>query len=174
MVCSPGRETDDKRKLTMKARLRLIAMLVGVGLALGASADELKTGDAVPVFSAKDQFGKDFKFEPGLHFLLLGFDMTTSKVANHKLADLGAGWLEKQGAAYVLDIHTMPGIARVFALPKMRKYPERIILGEEEKMLEPFPRQAERITVLVLTDDGKIKDVKYWNPESEALDSILK
>jgi hypothetical protein len=106
--------------------------------------------------------------------LLLGFDMTTSKIANHKLADLGAGWLEKQGAAYVIDIHTMPAIGRMFALPKMRKYPQRIILGEEEKMLAPFPRQVERITVLVLAPDGKIREIRYWNPEGEVLDAILK
>ena len=85
---------------------------------LALQADELKVGDAVPVFSARDQFGKEFKLAAGLRFLLVGFDMGAGKAANLKLADLGAGWLENHGAAYVLDIHTMPGIARVFALPK--------------------------------------------------------
>ncbi|MGA2248126.1 MAG: hypothetical protein ABSH48_24340 [Verrucomicrobiota bacterium] len=137
-------------------------------------AAELKVGDAVPTFSAKDQFGKDFKFEAGLHFLLLGFDMGASKPANLKLAGLGAGWLEKQKAAYVLDIHTMPGVARLFALPKMRKYPHRIILGDDEKLLAPFPRQAGRITVLVLTSEGKIQEVRYWNPSAEEPSAVLK
>ncbi len=136
-------------------------------------AGELTVGQAVPAFSAQDQFGKDFKFAAGLHFLLLGFDMSTGKAANLKLADLGPGWLEKHGAVYVLDIHTMPAIARVFALPKMRKYPHRIILAETEILLAPFPRQPDRITVLVLTADGKIKEIRYWNPAQEALSARL-
>jgi hypothetical protein len=138
-----------------------------------ADAAELTVGDAVPMFSAKDQFGKDFKFEPGLKFLLLGFEMGIGKEANRKLADLGAGWLEAHGAAYVLDVHSMPAIARVFALPKMRKYPQRIILGDDETMLAPFPRKPERITILVLAADGKIREVRYWNPGEEKLEPAL-
>ena len=66
---------------------------------LALQADELKVGDAVPVFSARDQFGKEFKLAAGLRFLLVGFDMGAGKAANLKLADLGAGWLENHGAA---------------------------------------------------------------------------
>ena len=142
-------------------------------LTLSVHAGALSVGDAVPAFSAKDQFGKEFKFAACLHFLLLGFDMGASKAANLKLADLGPGWLEKQGAAYLADIHTMPAIARVFALPKMRKYPHRIILGDDEHLLAPFPRQPDRITVLVLAADGKIKEIRYWNPANEALATRL-
>jgi hypothetical protein len=137
-------------------------------------AGELAVGDAVPAFSAQDQFGKDFKFVPGLHFLLFGHDMATGKAANLKLADLGSGWLEKHGAAYVLDIHTMPAVARFFALPKMRKYPQRIILGEDQSLLALFPRQSGRITILVLRDTGKIQEIRYWNPDVEPLETLLK
>jgi hypothetical protein len=137
-------------------------------------AGELKVGDAAPAFSAKDQFGQDFKLEPGLRFLLLGFDMGASKQANLKLADLGAGWLEKHQAAFVLDIHTMPGVARFFALPKMRKYPQRIILGDDANLLAPFPRQDGQITVLVLAPAGKIQEIRYWRPATEPLETILK
>ena len=142
-------------------------------LSIQAAVATLKVGDTVPMFSARDQFDKEFKFQAGPHFLLLGFDMGASKTANLKLADLGPGWLEKQGAIYVLDIHTMPAIARVFALPKMRKYPQRIILAEAASLLAPFPHQPGRITVLALTPTGKIKEIRYWNPEREALASQL-
>ncbi len=140
---------------------------------LPMQAGELAVGDAVPAFSAKDQFGKEFKFAPGLHFLLLGFDMTSSKAANLELADLGPGWLEKHGAAYVLDIHTMPAIARIFALPKMRKYSQRIILGEDKNLMAPFPRKPGRLTVLVLSGDGKIHEIRYWDPTTETPGSIF-
>ncbi len=137
-------------------------------------ASELAVGDVIPAFSAKDQFGKEFKPEAGLRFLLLGFEMSVSKTANLKLADLGAGWLEKHSAAYVLDIHTMPGVARLFAFPKLRKYPHRIVLGDDEKMLAAFPRQPEKITVLVLTPAGKISEIRWWNPATEPLAAILR
>jgi hypothetical protein len=162
----------DNRRVRYIRRLILVALSFAIGFS--ALADALKVGDAVPVFSAKDQFGKDFKLAPGLHFLLLGFDMGASKTANLKLTDLGAGWLEKHGAVYVLDIHTMPAVARLFAFPKMRKYPHRIILGDDEKLLAPFPRQEGKITVLVLAMDGKIQEIRYWNPTSEALEGVLK
>ena len=144
-----------------------------VGLTASVAAAELAAGDAVPVFSAKDQFVRPFKFAPGLKFLLLGFDMTVGKAANQKLTNLGAGGLEHYGAAYVLDVHTMPAVARIFALPKMRKYSHRIILAETEGMLAAFPHRAEKITVLALTPAGKIKEIHYWNPETEATASVF-
>jgi len=148
-------------------------VLCYAALVLSLPAGELKVGDVVPAFSAQDQFGKEFKFAAGLHFLLLGFDMSSGKAANLKLADLGPDWLEQHAAVYVLDIHTMPGIARVFALPKMRRYPHRIVLAEAENLLAPFPRQPDRITVLVLTTEGKIKEIRYWNPAKEAPGTLL-
>jgi hypothetical protein len=142
-------------------------------LTASAWAGELAVGDAVPGFSAKDQFGKEFKFEAGLRFLLLGFDMGTGKLANYKLAELGAGGLEKQGAVYVLDVHTMPAVAKFFALPKMQKYPHRIVLAETESLLAAFPHQPEKITILALTPAGKIRAVRYWNPATDALETLL-
>ena len=153
---------------------RYAALFFAVAFAVAIHAGELVVGDAVPAFSAKDQFGKEFKPDAGLHFLLLGFDMGISKTANLKLADLGAGWLEKHSAAYVLDIHTMPGIARLFAFPKLRKYPHRIMLGDDEKMLAVFSRQPEKITVLVLTPTGKISEIRWWNPATESLAAVLR
>ena len=152
----------------------LTAALLGAALAGSVHASELAVGDPVPAFSAKDQVGKEFQSRSGLRFLLLGFEMSASKAANGRLAGLGAGWLEQQHAAYVLDIHTMPAVARFFALPKMRKYPQRIVLGEDEKLLAAFPRKPDRITVLVLTPEGRIQEIRYWNPAADAPDMVLK
>jgi hypothetical protein len=162
------------RACTTILSARFATLFLFTALAVSTHAGALLVGDTVPAFSAKDQFGKEFKPVAGLRFLLLGFDMGTSKTANLKLADLGAGWLEKHSAAYVLDIHTMPGVARLFALPKLRKYPHRIVLGDDEKMLAAFPRRPEKITVLVLTPTGKISEIRYWNPAGETLDAVLR
>jgi len=162
-------------KMSFYSVSRMAAILLAAALALSAHAAELAAGDSVPAFSAKDQFGNDFKFNPGLHFLLLGFDMRGSKAATQQFTSLGAGWLEQHSAAYVLDIHTMPSvITRLFALPKMRKCPARIILCEDGKTLAPYPRQTEKITVLSVTPDGKIKEIRYWDPVSENIAQWLK
>jgi hypothetical protein len=152
----------------------LSAILVPACLMMSLQSIDLAVGDPVPPFTARDQFGKEFKFEPGLRFLLLGFDRNTGQQANLKLADLGSGWLEKHGAVYVLDIHSMPAVARWFAFPKMRKYPFRIVLADSETLLASFPRKPERITVLVLNPSGKISEICYWNPAAEKLESLLR
>jgi hypothetical protein len=167
-------ESINNRVRFLKRMHFLAIILCFASLVTSLAAGELVVGDPVPAFTAKDQFGKEFKFEPGLRFLLLGFDRNTSKQANLKLTNLGSGWLDKHGAIYVLDIHSMPSVARWFAMPKMRKYPFRVVLAETETLLAPFPRKPERITVLALTSAGKVAEIRYWNPASEELDPVLR
>ena len=86
-----------------------------------ATATPLAVGDAMPALVAKDQFGKEITFTTNIQFLLVATEMAGAKAANKKLAEQGAGFLELHRAAYLMDIHTMPAVARFFALPKMRK-----------------------------------------------------
>jgi hypothetical protein len=130
-------------------------------------AAPLAVGDAVPAISAKDQHGTEFIFTNQLQFLLVATEMACAKAANQKLAGQGAGFLESHHAAYLMDIHTMPGVARFFALPKMRKYPHRIVLVDSAATLAGFPAQPGRVTVLALTPAGRIQKIGWWNPERE-------
>lgn len=139
-----------------------------------AWADVLKTGDPVPEFAAKDQHGNPFVFKPGVHFLLISFDMSTGKDANRNFEKKGAKFLDDQKIVFVSNVYGMPAIGRMFAMPKMKKYPHRIILADEENLLDPFPRQRDRVTALVLSPDGKVKEVRYWNAEKQSLDEVLK
>ena len=72
-----------------------------------------------------------------------------------------------------MDIHTKPAIARAFALPKMRKYPHRIVLVETAGTLVWVSVQSDRMTVLALTSAGRIQRVSYWNPDSEPVDVLF-
>src|ERR1035438_1594197 len=114
----------------MNLNFRWLVVLGFCLLWVSARATELVVGDAVPAFSAKDQHGKEFVFTNGTQFLLVATERACGTSANHKLAEQGAGFLEKHQAVYVMDIHAMPFVARLFALPKMRKYPQRIVLVE--------------------------------------------
>jgi hypothetical protein len=136
-------------------------------LCLAAGAAPLGVGDPVPTFSALDQNGKEFDSTNGWHYLLLATEMACSKSANQKLAEQGAGFLEKHQAAYLLDIHLMPAVARWFALPKMRKYPQRIVLVDTAGNLAAFPVLTGHVTVLTLTPSGRIRNISYWDPVSQ-------
>jgi hypothetical protein len=151
-------------------RLALISLFFGC---VSTRAAPLAVGDAVPAIVANDQHGTAFQFTNGVRFLLVATEMGCSKAANQKLAAAGAGFLEQHHAAYLVDIHTMPAVARVFALPKLRKYPHRIVLVVTADALAAFPAQPGRVTVLALTPTRRIQKISYWNPAHEPVDGFL-
>ncbi len=144
----------------------LLAAVVGF-LALAASAAPFAVGDSLPPITAQDQHGLAFNATNGFQFLLVATEMDCAKAANKALAGQGAGFLEQHHAAYLLDIHTMPGIARFFAFPKMRKYPQRIILVDSAEALAAFPRQPGRVTVVGVTPAHRVVSINYWDPDKE-------
>jgi hypothetical protein len=152
-----------------------IALFLGLWmLSLVVTAAPLQEGDAVPAITAKDQHGTAYTFTNGTAHLLIAVEMEAAKAANQKLAAQGADFLGKHGAAYLMDIHPMPRIAKVFALPKMRKYPQRIVLFETKGDLSWAPTQPGQVTVLSLTPAGRVRKIAYWNPATEPADSLFK
>lgn len=136
-------------------------------IAVSATADTLKSGDTVKSFSAKDQHGQGFELKPGIRYLLISFDMSTGKKANAFLASKGASFLNDLKAVYVSNIHGMPAVGRVFALPKMRKYPHRIVLADSEDLLRDFPAQKDKVTILALDPKLQITAIYFWDPAKD-------
>ena len=134
---------------------------------ISVRAAQLVVGDALPVFSAKDQRGEIFNFTNSLKFLLVAKEMACAKAANLKLAEQGGGFLECHQAVYLMDIHTMPAVARFFALPKMRKYPQRIVLVESAEISATYPAVPGKLAVLALTPAGRIQKISFWDPVHE-------
>jgi hypothetical protein len=146
--------------------------LMMTGLLLGGPAragDLLTTGDTFPALQAVDQHGEAYVFEPGTNAVLIAFEMGAARAANRLLAEQSPEYLDDHQAVYVANIYGMPGIGRRFALPKMRKYPHRIVLADEENLLTPFPHRKGLITVLELDDAAVIRSVSFWNPTEEPL-----
>ena len=149
-------------------------LLLFVGLFwFPAPAAPLAVGDVLPPIAAKDLSGKDFTLTTNVQFLLVATEMACAKAANHKLAELGSGFLEKHQAVYLLDIHTMPAVARWFAFPKMRKYPQRIVLVDSAETLAAIPVQPDCVTVLNITAAGRIRKISYWDPVGKLVAEIL-
>ncbi len=131
-------------------------------------------GSPIESFAAKDQHDQWFTLEPAkLRYLLVSHDMETGKQANAVLTTLGKDYLGSKQAIYLANIHGMPGIGRMFAMPKMKKYTHRIILGDDAALIAKFPQQVGKVTVLGL-ESGKVTTVQYWTPGNEPLDSLLK
>ena len=152
----------------------LLALLLAAFALVPCLADPYAAGERIASFSAKDQHKKDFTLDTkGTRFLLVSHDMDTGKAANAVLTTLGADYLPDRKAVYVANIHGMPGVGRMFALPKMRKYAHRIILGDDDALIAKFPAQPGKVTVLKLSG-GRISSIKYWDPASEGVDGYLR
>ncbi|MFM2220357.1 MAG: hypothetical protein RLZZ553_105 [Verrucomicrobiota bacterium] len=159
--------------------MKLLQTILNSGLLLYffssiALADVYQKGSKLTAFQANDQHGNAYAFDAAdTKYLLVSFDMETGKSANAALSAQGAEFLTKQKAVYVANIFGMPGIGRFFAMPKMRKYPHRIILGDDANLLTPYPQQAGKVTVLTLSR-GTVQEIRYWDPASESVVDLLK
>lgn len=148
--------------------------LLMLGLMFNASgAQKYREGDVVAAFSVKDQHGQPFTFAPGIRHLLLSFEMSTAKLANQKLSELGKDFLPQHNAVFLADIHAMPGIGRMFALPKMRRYNHRILLGDQKGLMDPFPFKEGLITVLTLDAEARVTAIEFWDAAKEPVEPLL-
>ncbi len=157
--------------LLRKSAATLAVTLLGTVLSFAAPYE---TGQRVEAFQAKDQFEIAFTLKPSeTRFLLVSQDMETGKKANSALTTLGKDYLPGKKAVYVANINGMPAVGRMFALPKMKKYNHRIILGDDAALIARFPAQPGKVTVLSLSD-GKVRSIKYWTPGNEGVEDYLK
>lgn len=157
---------------TFKKTFLVLAALAAC--AATAISAPYQKGDRVDAFQAKDQHDHAFTLKPtSTRFLLVSHDMETGKKANAALTTVGKENLANKKVVYLANIHGMPGVGRMFALPKMRKYSHTIILGDDAGLIARFPQEPGKVTVLKL-DGGKVESVKFWTPGGEALDDYLK
>lgn len=160
-----------KANLIKHVSLALATTAFSIGLALAAPYGK---GAKVDTFQAKDQFEKPFAFQPAeTRFLLVSHDMETGKKANAVLTNLDKDYLGSKKAVYMANIFGMPGIGRMFAMPKMKKYNHRIILADDAALIARYPVQAGKVTVLGLTA-GKVESIAYWTPGVDGLEGYLK
>lgn len=156
----------------MRFLLRPLAVVLVLAAALAVRAADppppYAVGDAFAGFSTRDQHDKPFTYAAGdTRLVIVSFAMGTAKAANAFFERQPAGFLAQHRALFLASIHGMPRFVRSFALPKMRKYPHRILLADAENFLSRYPQQSERLTVLALDDAGKITAIRFVDPKSE-------
>ena len=160
------------------ARNLLTLVLLPVFAAALGAADApdapYEVGDKFAPIAVKDQHDKPAEVSPalGTRHLIVSFTMGTGKDANRYFEAQGAAWLDQHHAVFLANIHGMPGVGRMFALPKMKKYPHRILLGDEAHLLDRYPEQKGKLTVFDFNDDGTIAAIRFLDPETE-LDQLF-
>ena len=149
------------------AALLLVFVLAAAGLAREPAAAVFAPGERFPGLSTRDQHDRPYAWAGEARRLVVAFEMDTGKAANAFLEKQGADFLARHATLFLSNIHGMPGIARTFALPKMRKYPHRILLADGEHFLDRYPRQENHLTVLDLDAQGVVTAVRFV-PKADA------
>jgi len=151
--------------------MRCFALVLSIGLLLGAplagAEDDtlrpLRVGEVLPEFSLEDQFGADGRVDDKVRVILFSRDMEGGDVLRTGLEDVAEGVLPAAHVVYVSDISGMPRlVARMFALPKMRKRPYPMLLdrtGEWTALLPGTPGHA----TFIQLDRLKIRAVEEFD-----------
>lgn len=137
------------------------------------AAEKYKESDLLTPFTTKDQHENSYTFEPGVRLILVSFEMGSGKAANAFFEKQPADFLAKNQALFIANIYGMPGIGRMFALPKMKKYPHRILLADAEEFLARYPEKEDMLTVLRLDDKGVVRSVDFVDPK-KGLPAVFK
>ncbi len=146
--------------------MRSIGIISTLLISTNLNAATLEKGSPLPEFQAKDQHEVDYPFPDDTQFLAVTFTMSAGKMANKYFSEKGKDYLPANKAVFLSNIDGMPKVARVFAMPKMQKYPHRIMLADQEGLLDPFPQEKGMVTVLTLDKNRNILEIKFWNPAS--------
>lgn len=142
----------------MRSLLAVLILLPALGVA--AETAVLRPGDTLPTFKLNDQHDKPYPIPANSRVLLVTADKTSGELAHEVLKDIPQPEQERRGIVYLADLSGMPSfITRMFALPKMRDYEYRMMIGFEPEQTAMLPRVADAVTVIEL-DAGRIKSVE--------------
>jgi hypothetical protein len=147
--------------------MKLPAFLAALLLPVLLAAAPYRVGDKLEAFTTKDQHDRSYTLDGSARLLVVSFAMKPGKAVNAFLEEQPAGFLDQHHALYLANIYGMPSIGRVFALPKMRKYPHRILLADAEGFLDRYPQQEDKVTVLSLDPGGVITAIRFVDPKKE-------
>ena len=84
------------------------------------------------------------------------------------LSPLGKDFLASKKAVYMANIFGMPGIGRMFAMPKMKKYNHRIILADDAALIAISRYKLEKSPCSRSRRQGCA--IAYWAPGTESVE----
>lgn len=133
----------------------------------------LGVGDALPELALEDQHGVQRSVDASTRVILFSRDMDGGDILKAGLAELPEGTLESAGAVYVSDISGMPGlVARLFALPRMRRRPYPMLLDRTGESTALLPDVAGQATLIHL-DALQIEALEHLETPEDVQSSVL-
>ncbi len=159
-----------RKKFTLlRMKVAVFVLLLLPFLSPGAKAEEppWQVGDNLESISFVDQYGEAGSIDKTVRLLLFASDRAAAKLVHSVLEETEPAYLQRHEAVYVADISGMPYlIARFFALPRMRKYPYRMLLGRKPLDCVKFPRREGLVTLMRL-EELKIVEIVFRGQHAE-------
>ncbi len=156
-------------------KTRIPSILWGIALLFVCTASlsaTLQPGDSLPELSLPDQHGAQQAISKPA-YLVLTAEREMGAMAHQVLNQFDTEGLEARGIVYISDISGMPSfVSRMFALPKMRDYSYRVLIGHEEADTAMFPRQEGRLTVMRIAS-GKITQIDFADSAEQLMALLL-
>ncbi len=152
--------------------MRGMTLALALLLACGAAAEPYGVGDSLAPLTLQDQHDEEHTLDTSVQVVLFSRDMEGGDLLEEALEETPKGLLPRHHALYVADIHKMPGlVARMFAIPSMRKRPYPMLLDRDGDITARFPSEEGKATLLFL-DDLSIQRVFYADSAAEVRRSL--
>ena len=148
-------------------------LLAGLLFVAGvARAEPLSVGDRLAPSSLEDQHGVTRAVDESTRVILFSRDMEGGKLLKQALSDASEDFLASRGAVYVADISGMPKlIARLFAVPSLRKRPYSMLLDRDGRTTRQLPDLEGRAT-LIFCHELEILRVEHAQTAAEVLRAL--
>jgi hypothetical protein len=137
-----------------------------------ASEAAFREGEQLTGFTLETQFGQPVAVDAKTRILLFSRDMEGGDLLKQALEDVPGETLEERGAVYVSDISGMPSlVAKLFAVPAMRRRPYEMLLDREGSTTSSLPDNPGQATLIHL-DALRIERIEHAS-SVEAIRSSL-
>jgi len=133
-------------------------------MALTAKADVYKAGDSFTNFSAPDQHGTNVTFKAGEARVIL-FDTPAANGASRPSPE--PDWFAKNHVLPVVNVSALSFFQRKVAQTRLAAKTYRVLVVDNKSIAERFPMQNGKFTVLFLSEQGVIMDIRFAAPGNE-------
>jgi nitrous oxide reductase accessory protein NosL len=141
--------------------------------AAGSMAEMAQIGKPFPSYTLEDQFGQTNTLSSDTRFVIVASEKDVSGKVNDWLKPKAPDFLAAHKAEYVSDIEPMPGIiTTLFAMPKMKKYPFKLLLATEKSFAATYPKEKGRIALFILGPDQMLTDIRFVESPAE-IEAVL-
>jgi len=131
--------------------MRNVALLLVIGLAATAAAEVVGVGSTLAARTLEDQHGQPRVLDGSVRVVVFARDMEAGDRVEEALEDSTGEELQERGVAYLADISGMPKlVARLFALPAMRRRAYPMWLDRDGAATADLPAEPGKVTILRL------------------------